>query len=315
MDQQAYLVPHEVFISYAKEDVRHALQLAAMLRAEGIRAWIDIDELQPGENWELGIRKAIRTCRFILVLLSPRSVMKRGYVQKEIREALDIADTMPEEQVYIVPVRIEDCLVPDRLKRWQWSDLFDESAKVRLIQSLKRGLGIPTMPLLKEFEREVQSSLSSDCIMDWYLFHVLSQGRQILRSKTPSGKRYISDGVCLDIRTRNTPLIRVFDEVFPSAKKVEASYFARIIPVPSVYRNDGNVTRAIEIPDQHMERASVLVAHAGHKCGIANKYLAYIRLKYEKARIYIREPGDPVLVEEGDDLRFMCMPYCLGFQA
>jgi len=179
MDPQAYLVPHEVFISYAKEDLKHALLLARVLRGEGIRVWIDVEELQPGENWELGIGKAIHTCRFIIVLLSSKSIAKRGYVQKEIRAALDIADTMPEDQVYIVPARLEECPVPDRLRRWQWLNLFEESDKRKLIDSLKRNLGIPAMPLLKEFEREVQNSLSSELIADWYLFHVFSQCKRL----------------------------------------------------------------------------------------------------------------------------------------
>ena len=69
---------------------------------------------------------------------------------------------------------------------------------------------------------------------------------------------------------------------------------------------------AIEISEKDTERASVLVARDGHRCGIANRYLTYIRLRYEKARIFIRDPEDPVFVEEDNDLKFMCMPYYIG---
>ncbi|NIO68956.1 MAG: TIR domain-containing protein [Anaerolineae bacterium] len=44
----------------------------------------------PGEKWELAIQKAIRRSDFFLVCLSANSIDKRGWIQKEIKQVLDI---------------------------------------------------------------------------------------------------------------------------------------------------------------------------------------------------------------------------------
>jgi hypothetical protein len=69
------------------------------------------------------------------VPLSVRSE-RRGYVQKEIRQALDVAEEYPEGRIYIIPVRLEDCPVPDRLIQWQWVDLYSKDGYRRLFTSL-----------------------------------------------------------------------------------------------------------------------------------------------------------------------------------
>jgi hypothetical protein len=72
----------------------------------------------------------------VLVCLSDDSLNKRGYIQKEIKFALDAADEMPEGTIFIIPVRLTPCEVPDRLSAWQWVNLFDEYGYDRLARSL-----------------------------------------------------------------------------------------------------------------------------------------------------------------------------------
>jgi hypothetical protein len=52
------------------------------------------------------------------------SVTKTGFVQIEIKTALDVAEEKREQTVFIIPLRLDACNVPDRLLRWQWVDLF-----------------------------------------------------------------------------------------------------------------------------------------------------------------------------------------------
>ena len=66
------------------------------------------------------------------------SISKEGYVQKEVRSALDVADEKPEGTIFIVPVRLESCAVPTRLSRWQWVDLFDPSGFEKLLNALRQ---------------------------------------------------------------------------------------------------------------------------------------------------------------------------------
>jgi hypothetical protein len=58
-------------------------------------------------------------------------------VQREIKYALDIADEKPEGTIFLIPARLENCRVPDRLSGKQWVNLFEEKGFERLIKSLE----------------------------------------------------------------------------------------------------------------------------------------------------------------------------------
>jgi hypothetical protein len=85
-----------VFISYAREDNAPAERLYDALKLRGAVPWIDSRDLVAGENWKRAITLEIRRADYFIALLSSRSVNKRGYVQKELREALAILDEVPE---------------------------------------------------------------------------------------------------------------------------------------------------------------------------------------------------------------------------
>jgi formylglycine-generating enzyme required for sulfatase activity len=86
------------------------------------------------------IEKAVEAADAIIVCLSKGSITKEGYVQKEIKTALDYSDHKPEGAVFIIPIRLEDCKPPNRLSKWQYEDYFGdkrERAIQRLLVSLK----------------------------------------------------------------------------------------------------------------------------------------------------------------------------------
>jgi hypothetical protein len=100
----------KVFISYAHEDLDAARRLYDELRAvPGVVPWFDKEDLSPGLEWRPAIRKAIREADFFLALLSKMSTSKRGYVQKEMKEALEVRDEFPEGRAYLIPIRLDDC--------------------------------------------------------------------------------------------------------------------------------------------------------------------------------------------------------------
>lgn len=127
-----------VFLCHGREDKPTVRALYQRLREEGdIDPWLDTEKLLPGQNWEYEIRKAIRATAVVVVCLSLTSVGKSGYVQKEITLALDEADKQPEGTIYIIPGRLDDCRVPDRLSHCQWVDLFEPDGYERLLQALR----------------------------------------------------------------------------------------------------------------------------------------------------------------------------------
>ncbi|HKY99975.1 MAG TPA: SUMF1/EgtB/PvdO family nonheme iron enzyme [Rhabdochlamydiaceae bacterium] len=126
----------KVFLCHSKDDKPKVRELYRRLVADGFDAWLDEEKLMPGQDWDLEIRKAVREADVVVVCLSNSSITKAGYVQKEIRFALDVADEQPEGAIFIIPARLEDCQVPKRLEKWQWVNLFEETGVKRLVHSL-----------------------------------------------------------------------------------------------------------------------------------------------------------------------------------
>ncbi|MFN8414656.1 MAG: SUMF1/EgtB/PvdO family nonheme iron enzyme [Anaerolineales bacterium] len=134
--------PLRVFLCHSSNDKPAVRELYQKLRAEPwIEPWLDEEELYPGDDWDLAIEKAVENSDVVLVCLSNGSINKRGFVQKELRFALDVALEMPEETIFIVPLRLEECTPPRSLRDWQYADYFEgqrERAWQRLLISLKK---------------------------------------------------------------------------------------------------------------------------------------------------------------------------------
>jgi hypothetical protein len=131
----------QVFIAYGKEDEPLARRLYEDLNAECFAAWMDTRKLLPGQNWPRAIESAIDGSDFFLACFSSNSVRKKGGFQSELRYALDCARQMPLDEIYIVPVRLDDCAVPRSIQHeLQYIDLFpDWDAGIeRLLAMLRR---------------------------------------------------------------------------------------------------------------------------------------------------------------------------------
>ena len=126
-----------VFLCHSSGDKPAVRELHRRLWAYGIATWLDEEELLPGQDWMLEITKAVRSSDVVIVCLSKGSVTKAGYVQKEVKLSLDIADEQPEGTIFLIPVKLEECDVPNRLQRWHWVNLFEERGYERLILSLR----------------------------------------------------------------------------------------------------------------------------------------------------------------------------------
>jgi hypothetical protein len=102
-----------IFLAHAREDKLQVSKLYADLKARGLDPWLDEVDLVPGQIWKVEIPKAIRDASVFLACLSSRSVRKVGYVQNEFRLALSAFGERPPGSIYLVPVRLDDCEVPD----------------------------------------------------------------------------------------------------------------------------------------------------------------------------------------------------------
>lgn len=135
-----------VFLCHASQDKESVRALYEKLIEDGLNPWLDEKSILPGQNWNLEIGNAIRNAHAIIVCLSNNSVNKVGYIQKEIKLALDIADEQPDGAVFLIPVRLEECSVPERLSHLQYADLFKDGYKkifqVLQIRASKLGITI-----------------------------------------------------------------------------------------------------------------------------------------------------------------------------
>jgi len=116
-----------IFIAYATEDRPSAERLFKQLTARGFAAWLDRRKLLPGQDWPQRIEDAIESSDFFIACFSAESIKKRGGFQTEIRLALECANRMPLDDVFLIPVRLDECRVPTRIQReTQYVDLFPD---------------------------------------------------------------------------------------------------------------------------------------------------------------------------------------------
>jgi hypothetical protein len=124
-----------VFLCHASEDKVAVRSYAARLADAGFATWLDQEQLLPGQDWDLEIRKAIARSSAVIVFLSEKS-RKRGYLQKEVLRVLDEAERQPEGTIFLIPAKLEPCEVPDRLSRWHWVDLWNPAGFNMLCKAL-----------------------------------------------------------------------------------------------------------------------------------------------------------------------------------
>jgi len=135
----------KVFLCHAKPDKARVRDSYKKLVTVGVDAWLDDENLLPGQDWKKEIPNAIRNSDVVIVFLSFESITREGYVNTEIKHALDMAAEKPEGEIFVIPARLEDCDVPDRLSDIHWVNLFEENGFRNLLKALnKRGesLGI-----------------------------------------------------------------------------------------------------------------------------------------------------------------------------
>ena len=134
----------QIFLAYAKEDKSQVMELYERLRERGYRPWLDKKDLLPGQNWREEIPKAIKASHLFIACLSQTSVVKQGYVQREFRLAMSELAHKPPGQIYLIPLRLDACELPDiqldeygvNLRDYQWLDYFEADGFSRLEQTI-----------------------------------------------------------------------------------------------------------------------------------------------------------------------------------
>jgi hypothetical protein len=148
-----------VFLCHASQDKLVVRELYQRLLAEGwIDPWLDQEKLLPGQDWDLEIEKAVESADAVIVFLSTESVTKEGYVQKELRKVLDIALEKPEETIFVIPLRLDDCELPRKLRARQAVDYFPVDGQEQVYQRVLQSLHIRFRQLNNQIQKTQEIS-------------------------------------------------------------------------------------------------------------------------------------------------------------
>lgn len=127
-----------IFLCYAEKDEQLVYEdLYQELQARNYQPWMR-REVFPGEKRNYAIKSAIEKSDFVIICLSSRSTKERGDFQKELKWAQNKQEEMKNDDIYVIPVRLEKCVVPDDLEQWH-ADWFIENQRTRLFLAFEEG--------------------------------------------------------------------------------------------------------------------------------------------------------------------------------
>ena len=141
------------FLCYAREDSDRVDSLAKALRAAGVRVWQDTEELSPGQDRRIEVRRAITNGALVFLACFSAAGLTHAVSSQndELAMAAEQARLRPADASWLIPVRFDDCVVPDldlgggrTLIGIQQADLFGPEAGAateRLAATVARLLG------------------------------------------------------------------------------------------------------------------------------------------------------------------------------
>jgi hypothetical protein len=132
-----------IFISYAREDFDAARSLKSGLDAAGFAVWFDLDQLGPGDSFDLKIQDYVKRCSLFLPLLSGNTAARtEGFFRREWNYALDRDKGIDQGTPFIVPVAIDDNLqlatLPGRFREINITKLPGGRPSPDFVERLKR---------------------------------------------------------------------------------------------------------------------------------------------------------------------------------
>ncbi|MBI4739666.1 toll/interleukin-1 receptor domain-containing protein, partial [Candidatus Woesearchaeota archaeon] len=177
--------PLKVFLCYAREDADSVHILYDRLRHNGLDMWMDKVRLFPGQKWESEIRRAVLDSDIVIVCLN-KQFSQKGIHHKEVKIALEKAESFPEGTIFIIPARLENCDLLDGLQDLEPVDLFEnppipaEDGYEKLLMSLRRRahdidaiLRVKRSRSLKTPSPQSRSErlVPEDIVRDWLIRH------------------------------------------------------------------------------------------------------------------------------------------------
>jgi serine/threonine-protein kinase len=144
------------FISYSRVNKEFATKLAKGLRSAGFAVWFDLMDIPTGSRWDDEVERALHECPIFLIILTPAAIASEN-VKDEIGYAID-------HNKRILPLLLEPCNVPLRLRRFQYVDFTAKSFEegFESAQELLRGyIEDASQPIVAEKTAPVEAPIQS----------------------------------------------------------------------------------------------------------------------------------------------------------
>lgn len=129
---------HQIFISYATPDQDRVVEVYDWLEREGFNPWISCRKIIPGQNWDFEIKRALDKSSLVIIFISHNSYNRRGYVQREIQLALDKMTEKLEDDIYIIPVLLDEGVeLPEQLRSIQYISALESDFRERVVDAIR----------------------------------------------------------------------------------------------------------------------------------------------------------------------------------
>jgi formylglycine-generating enzyme required for sulfatase activity len=173
----------QIFLAHASEDKPAVLALYNRLKQAGYKPWLDKKDLIPGQIWRDEIPKAIKASQIFLACLSGKSANKQGYIQRELRIALNTLGEMLPGTIFFIPMRLEECEIPDlrmsevglNLRDIHRLDYWEEDG----FEQLERAIGY-------QFKLEPEEPKQPLSVFNFEIVRVNAKGEQIRKESKQS---------------------------------------------------------------------------------------------------------------------------------
>ena len=126
-----------VFFCYAHEDYETVKVLYDKVKVLGYVPWLDKLDLLPGQKWRIIIPEILRNSHVVLMFFSSNSLGKRGFIQREYKLVREVMNDLPGNDLYIIPIRLDDCEIPEEFNDIQYIDFSEEFAFARIYRSIR----------------------------------------------------------------------------------------------------------------------------------------------------------------------------------
>jgi hypothetical protein len=179
-----------VFLAHSKEDKPFVREIFFLLKLDGFYPWIDEESLVAGQDWEFEIEKAVKQSHVVVLFISPSGVDRAGYLHKEIMLAIDIAEQQPEGTIFLIPVRLGKCEMPQRLGHLHWLIPDEPNSVANVYCRLQDSLLVRAAKLGLITQDELGSMPLQHLGVKGIYRPPLKGRKFIVRGQNPDGSRY-----------------------------------------------------------------------------------------------------------------------------